>query len=271
MPATRISPDLEMHYLVDDYTDPWREAETVLMLHGNGENNAAWFAWVPTLARRFRVVRPDMRGFGASTPMPRDYPWSIDGLIDDYVRLMETLGIARCHLVGSKLGGTIARCFAARRPEYVRTLTLAGTPPPRRDLAARVSAWTVEFEQQGIEHWARRTTAGRLGSRFPPAGVEWWIKMMGRTPVSSQIGFTQKILTTDITADLPRIACPTLVITTEDSALETVAETRAWQQKIPRSTLLVLPGDSFHVAASDPDRCARETLDFISRAGVVTA
>jgi 3-oxoadipate enol-lactonase len=267
MPATRISPDLEMHYLIDDYTDPWREAETILMLHGNGENSVAWFAWVPHLARRFRVVRPDMRGFGASTPMPRDYPWSIDGIIDDYVRLMQTLGIACVHLVGSKLGGTVARCFAARRPEFVRTLTVAGTPPPRRDLAARISAWTVEFETQGIEHWARRTMSGRLGSRFPPAGVEWWIKMMGRTPVSSQIGFTQKILTSDITPDLARIACPTLVITTEGSALGSVEETRAWQQQIPRSTLLVLPGDSFHVAASDPDRCARATFDFISRAG----
>ena len=271
MPATRISPDLEMNYLIDDYTDPWREAETVLMLHGNGESNAAWFAWVPHLARRFRVARPDMRGFGASTPMPRDYQWSIDGLIDDYVRLMRTLGISRCHLVGSKLGGTIARSLAARRPEYVRTLTVVGTPPPRRDLAARVSAWTVEFEKQGIEHWARRTMAGRLGSGFPPEGVEWWIKMMGRTPVSSQIGFTQKILTSDITSDLARIACPTLVITTEGSALGTVEETRAWQQKIPGSTLLVLPGDSFHVAASDPDRCAREAFDFISRAGATAA
>lgn len=74
MPITRISPDLEMHYMVDDFTNPWREAETVLMLHGNGESSAAWFAWVPHLARRFRVVQPDMRGFGASTPMPRGVP-----------------------------------------------------------------------------------------------------------------------------------------------------------------------------------------------------
>ncbi|MBI4189532.1 MAG: alpha/beta hydrolase [Betaproteobacteria bacterium] len=269
MPTARVSPDLEMHYVIDDYTDPWREAETVLLLHGNGESNAAWFGWVPHLARRFRVVRPDMRGFGASTPMPRDYPWSLDILIGDYFRLMQTLGIPRFHLVGAKLGGTVARCFAARRPECVRTLTVVGTPPPRRDLTARVSAWTDEFEKQGIEHWARRTMSGRLGSRFPPEGVEWWIKMMGRTAVSTQVGFTATILTSDITSDLPRIACPTLVITTEGSALGSVEETRAWQQRIPRSTLVVLPGDSFHVAASDPDRCARGTLDFISHAGAI--
>jgi pimeloyl-ACP methyl ester carboxylesterase len=69
----------------------------------------------------------------------------------------------------------------------------------------------------------------------------------------------------DITADLPRIQCPTLVITTEGSALGSVEATRAWQEMIPRSELLVLPGDSYHVAASDAERCAEATLDFIAR------
>ena len=63
--------------------------------------------------------------------------------------------------------------------------------------------------------------------------------------------------------DRPKIVCPTLVITTEGSALGSVDETAAWQRQIPDSTLLVLPGNSYHVAASDADRCARETLAFI--------
>ena len=71
MPSFRPSPDLEMHYVVDDFTDPWTQPETVLMLHGNAESGLAWWAWVPTLARHYRVVRPDMRGFGQSTPMPK--------------------------------------------------------------------------------------------------------------------------------------------------------------------------------------------------------
>jgi len=62
------------------------------------------------------VVRPDTRGFGDSTPMPRDFPWTIDLVIDDFVQLMDSLGIDRCHLVSAKIGGTIARAFAARPP-----------------------------------------------------------------------------------------------------------------------------------------------------------
>src|SRR5438477_11762273 len=78
MPTLHIPPSLDLHYLVDDYTDPWCTPGTILLLHGNAESSAAWYAWVPRLAYRYRIVRPDMRGFGASTPMPRDFPWALD-------------------------------------------------------------------------------------------------------------------------------------------------------------------------------------------------
>ena len=267
MPTSEVSPGLRLHYLVDDFTDPWRKPEAILLLHGNAESGLAWYAWVPLLARRFRVVRPDMRGYGASTPMPRDFRWSLDVIIDDYARLMDALGIERFHLVGAKIGGIIARAFAARRPERVRTLTVVGSPPPLRRGAETIPALTEEFETQGVAHWARRTMAGRLGDRFPAEGVEWWIEFMGRTPVSTLVGFNAAINYSDIRADLPKIACPTLVITTEGSGLASVEETRAWQETIRNSELLVVPGNSFHVAASDAERCAQATLDFIARHG----
>ena len=266
MPSIKLGADLDMHYEIDDFTDPWKDSETILMLHGNCESGAVWFGWVPHLARDFRIVRPDMRGYGRSTPVPRDFAWTIDVVIDDFIGLMDRLGVARFHLVGAKIAGFIARRFAARFPDRVITLTVVGTPPPIYDVAARVESLTAEIERGGIEGWARRSMAGRLGSRFPAAGVEWWIRLMSRTPVSSQICFVRNIPKADITADLPRIQCPTLVITTEGSALGSVESTRAWQQMIPHSTLLVLPGDSYHAAASDADRCAQATREFILKA-----
>jgi 3-oxoadipate enol-lactonase len=261
------APDLKMHYLVDDFTDPWTEPETILLLHGNAESSRAWYAWVPLLARQFRVVRPDMRGYGASTAMPRDFAWTLDVVIGDYSRLMDALGVQRFHLVGAKIGGVIARAFAARRPERVTTLTVIGSPPPLRRGAERIPELTREFETLGVEHWARRTMAGRLGDRFPTEGVEWWITFMARTPPSTLVGFNASINYSDIRSDIPRIACPTLVITTDESGLASVEETRAWQQTLRDSELLVIPGNSYHVAASDAERCARATLDFIARRG----
>jgi hypothetical protein len=55
------------------------------------------------------------------------------------------------------------------------------------------------------------------------------------------------------------------VITTEGSGLASIEENRAWQQRIPKSRLLVLPGDSYHVALTDADACAKATLDFIDQ------
>jgi 3-oxoadipate enol-lactonase len=150
----------------------------------------------------------------------------------------------------------------------VLTLTVVGSPPPLREGAAeRAPELAEEFRRDGVEHWARRTMAGRLGSDFSADGVEWWIKFMGRTAVSTQIGFMGTIACADIRADLPRITCPTLVITTDGSGLASVDETRVWQQQISNSSLLVLPGNSYHVAASHAERCAQATLDFIARNG----
>ena len=264
MPIFRNDPDLDMHYLVNDYTAPWTRPESILLLHGNCESGLAWYGWVPHLAPHLRVVRPDMRGFGQSTPMPRDFPWTLDILIDDYLRLMDALGVERFHLVGAKIGGTIARAFAARRADRVMTLTVVGTPPPfRKGAKERIPAWTKDFAENGVEPWARRTMAGRLGATFPPEGVAWWAEYMGRTAAESQIGFISTIACVDITEDVPRIPCPTLVITTEESGLASVEENRAWQQKIPDSRLLVLPGNSYHAAVTDAESCAHATLEFI--------
>ncbi len=262
MPALRISPELELHYEVDDFTDPWTKPDTILLLHGNSESSAAWYAWVPQLARQLRVVRPDMRGFGASTPMPRDFRWTLDRIVDDYVALMDALAVERFHLVGAKIGGTVARALAARHPQRVTTLTLVGAPPP---FMANRASFTAEFEQHGVEHWARRTMGARLGDSFPPEGVEWWIRFMGRAPLSTQIGFMETIPHSDVRACLPRIACPTLVITSEGSQMASVEETRAWQRAIPKSELRVIPGSSFHVAATAPEACAKATLEFVER------
>src|SRR2546423_7914486 len=144
MPTLK-SADREVHYLVDDFTDRWTKPETIMLLHGNAESALAWYAWVPQLARRYRVGRPDRRGFGGSTPMPRDFPWTLDILVEDHVRLLNALGLERIHVVGAKWGGTLARAFAARRPERTATLTVIGTPPASRPGSEVIPKLVEEF------------------------------------------------------------------------------------------------------------------------------
>ena len=90
---------------------------------------------------------------------------------------------------------------------------------------------------------------------------------MARTALSTQLGFMPTIAVADIRADIPKIKCPTLVITTEDSGLGSVASMRAWQEQIPGSELVVFPGNSYHVAATHADESAAATLEFLARRG----
>ena len=117
-----------MFYVNDDFTDAWQPAPTVLFVHGLAESTEAWRAWVPHFARRFRVVRLDLRGFGRSTPMPDTFEWDIDVLVDDIVALIRHLDVDRVHLVGAKSGGSMTLQLAADHPALVQTLT--GVTPP---------------------------------------------------------------------------------------------------------------------------------------------
>ena len=118
----------KLYYRVDDFTDPWRAAPTALFVHGLAESSEAWRGWVPHFARHFRVVRVDLRGFGRSTPMPAEFKWTMDALLDDLTALIRHLGCERVHLIGAKSGGSMALKLAADHPELVETLV--GVTPP---------------------------------------------------------------------------------------------------------------------------------------------
>ena len=61
MPKVKAN-NYEMHYEVDDFTDPWKPAETLWIQHGFGRSSRFWYHWVPPLAAHYRVLRRDMRG-----------------------------------------------------------------------------------------------------------------------------------------------------------------------------------------------------------------
>lgn len=265
MSLLQVTADCSMYYEVTDFAEPWRAHEAILLLHGNAESGEAWFGWMPELTRDYRVVRPDMRGFGRTTPMPRDHAWSLDRIVDDFIAVMDHLQIDRFYLVGAKVGGTMALHLAARHPSRVKTVTVLSSPTRGESAGDRYRAWVEVIEQHGVIGWARDTMAKRLGGTFPPEGIEWWINFMGRTASSTQLGFIGAVPKVDITQDLLNIKCPAQIITTQDNPLYPVQVVRAWQQKIPRSELVVLPGASYHVAATAPVACAKAVLEFVAR------
>jgi pimeloyl-ACP methyl ester carboxylesterase len=70
----------------------------------------------------------------------------------------------------------------------------------------------------------------------------------------------------DLEERLPRITAPTLIVTTQESGLQSVEAVQQYARRIPDARVVVLPGDSFHIAAVEPDLCAQHALQFMQQA-----
>ena len=116
MPMLETAPGIHVYYAADDFTDPWLAAPTTLMLHGLAESGEAFRAFVPALARKTRLIRLDLRGYGQSPAIPADHTWRFDDLVVDVVRVIDAISASKVNLVGGKIGGTIALAVAARHP-----------------------------------------------------------------------------------------------------------------------------------------------------------
>src|SRR5713226_4336208 len=102
------------------------EGETLLLVHGFGGAASNWAAVAPALARRSRVLVPDLPGHGGSTALPGP-PERLDPYAERLALLLERAAAAPAVVVGHSLGGVVALRIALRRPELVRAVALAGS------------------------------------------------------------------------------------------------------------------------------------------------
>jgi len=101
----------------------------IVLIHGSGPGVSAWANWrpvLPVLATRFRVVAPDMVGFGY-TDRPAGIRYDMATWVTQALDLMDALGIRDAHLVGNSFGGALALALAIREPKRVRRLVLMGS------------------------------------------------------------------------------------------------------------------------------------------------
>lgn len=122
------------------------EGSAVVMLHGSGAGVSAWENWhrvMPAFAKEYRVVAPDIVGFGL-TERPPEQKFSIKVWVQHFVGLLDALGIERAHVVGNSFGGALALATAISNPQRIRKLVLMGTPAGEFDRVNRSSSWNFE-------------------------------------------------------------------------------------------------------------------------------
>jgi pimeloyl-ACP methyl ester carboxylesterase len=266
MNKIEVRPGVVMAYEDHWFGEPWTSPDSVVLIHGNSESSRAWTCWVPHLARHYRVIRPDLPGFGAS-PEPADYGWTAAELAADIARFLDALKIERCHLIGAKYGGSACMRLAIDQPSRLRSLCLFGSP-----VRGSGSGNADLIRTKGVHRWAAETMRSRLGSSASEAQLKWWAdELMGKSSSRAAYNASASRIDMELENELSRITAPTLIVTTQESGLQTVGAVERYAAKIPVSRVIVMPGDSYHIAAVEPDVCAGHALAFMREADVAKA
>ena len=233
----------------------------VLFLHGIGGNRNHWHYQLNFFARQYRAAAWDARGYGDSD----DYegPLQFDDFSDDLARVLDHLGEPAAHLVGLSMGGRIARNFALRHPERVRTLTLANTSPGFDALSPAEVLRFVEERQSRTPDSLRRL----LGRRAAPRAHEALLASFHALRNESYRKTLEASVAQDRAAPLENLKVATLVISGDEDRVYPPQLARRLAERIPGAELVVLE-DCGHLSnLEQPDRFNEVLQDFLSRRG----
>ncbi len=244
-----------------EYTDQGRGLPVVL-LHGFANGRTLWQPQLDALAGRYRLIAPDLRGFGGSSATD-GRAVSMDEYADDIAMLLDQIGIARAVVGGISLGGYVALAFALRHPQRLRGLVLAntraGADPPdwaaiREDMVRTVLARGAEavVESYGDKPFrpdcpeAIKDEVRSAIRRQPTAGLVSGTRGMAQRPDRSPL--------------LGSIHVPTLVIHGTEDRYVPVAEAETMHRAIAGSRYACLAGAG-HLSNVDSAEAFNAALD----------
>ena len=158
--AQRIEANGLTHYV--RITGP-RDGPAALLLHGFPDTGAVWDRVTPLLAAAgFRVIAPDLRGFGETDMAPETGDYEINqGGVLDALGVLDSLEVGCAHVVGHDFGAPVAWALAAQYPERFLTLSALSVGHARAYLKAgmeqkRRSLYIVLHQFRGVCEWLYR-------------------------------------------------------------------------------------------------------------------
>jgi 3-oxoadipate enol-lactonase len=269
MPYLKRSAAPTLHYVVDDFTDPWKNAPYLLLQHGNGRSAQFWYSWVPYLSRFYKVVRPDVRGLGlSSAEFDLAKNFTLEACVEDARAIIDDLGAESVHLCGESMGGMIGMGLAAEHPSRVRTLTLVSTPISINEKGKVTFADKQSKEEQdrGVDAWLE---ASNRSMRFPPDAdpglIEWYNAEFkkGRREVQAAMGGLAN--RANVAAFLPRIKAPVLGLYPSAGPLTTPEQEQILIDNIANLRMVHMPATYHKIQLLFPASCALQLLHFIAQ------
>jgi pimeloyl-ACP methyl ester carboxylesterase len=247
-------------YYVDDFTDPWRKAPTLLLLHAAMGSARRYYGWVPHLCRDYRVVRLDLRGHGASEVPPPDEELTLERLVADVAELLDHLAVAAADIVGNSAGGYLGQQLAMTRPERVRSLMLFGSTPGLKN--SQAPSWIPQIQAKGLRGFLAETIRDRLPPDADPGLVTWFLDEAAKNDPAYIGKFVLLMASYDWSAEVARIECPTLVVV---PGAETVGSTTNYEpfRRLRDVEFRTYDGLPHNICDAVPDRCATDVFAFL--------
>lgn len=271
MPIANIN-GTQINYCIDDFTDPWRDpatVKTVFMHHAFFRGLESLTGWVPALARDYRVVRLDSRGFGGSSAPPPPFEMTMQHLVDDVVALLDHLNIEKVHYLGVSSGGIAGQMLAAAHPHRVESLTLCDSPHRLPDAAKAKLALgepTISgaMRKLGFRTWRERTLDSTLDPKKIDARMtKWQLEMQLRVPEHICISQEHSLETSDSAPLLKDIRCPSFLMGGDRSVFVPLEMLIFMAGQIPNSRVKVFPNVGSTLSVMHADECARSMHAFL--------
>ncbi len=263
----------ELRYFVGGSGDP-----PLVLVHGLAGAASNWVELAPLLARRHRLLVPDLPGHGGSEPLPAAP--SLDVYADRLVELIEREGVAPAVVGGHSLGGPVVLRAAARRPDAVRAVALfagAGITSSSRVARNWITLTVLTRPGRAVAPLAR-LVARRPLLRYavfgwfevadPPAlsaaATEGFLVGPGQHTDVASAGFA--LARHDPRTALHGVRCPCLVVWGAEDHLVPVADGVEYARRL-RAPLRVIPGCGHLLIGERPEACADALESWLDRIG----
>jgi 3-oxoadipate enol-lactonase len=267
MPTANVN-GLALHYL-DDGPRGEEAGAPIVMLHGFARNGNIWQGWIDVLGEGHRVIRPDIRGCGASENPSDDYEFDLEDVVSDYIGLLDALGIDRVHHIGESTGGIVGTMAAARFPERFVSLTLVSTPISVMSSDPNVKspgAATPEesLAKLGLKQWWLQSRA-LSGELFGDERDDAIAEDFARTPLNVALSMWRNMHQPHVTIApyLPDLKAPLFLLTPTASYTMSVDQQRELIETVPGAKQRIYEGAPHGMYFLRAPELSRDVIEFI--------
>ncbi|MEP6782477.1 MAG: alpha/beta fold hydrolase [Acidobacteriota bacterium] len=231
----------------------------LVLLHAFPIGANLWEPQMRSIPAGWRLITPDLRGFGGSTELDSLSALSMTDYAEDVADLIGELAIAKAVIGGCSMGGYTTLALYQSRPELFLGMVIAnsraGADSPEARANRRNMLALVDREgPQGVAREMMPKLLGKTTQEHKPdaeATVRRLIK--GQSPVAIRSAIHRMMHRADSMPLLAQVKVPALVITGEEDEMIPVEESRRMASAIPGATLVIIPGAGHLANLEQPD------------------